>query len=374
MKYVSVYRNGARPHWYVAYPDAGGERRCECTPFLIDDPTSKRKAYDYACQKAKEASTLVEAGRGEAWDQWVPSFMEINWRNQPKTLRTYEVRWKALRFWLRESGILVPRAVKYEHAREWLAYRTSLKRHRGTYYNFNTALAELRLLGTIMREAVRRGFAPGNPIAQLGIKKAPHKEKPEITDEEDAKIRSELLSRPVWMRECYHIAMCHGCRLTETKVPMERIDLARGTVTFHGKGNKVFTTQIHPALRPLAEAKKKVGARHLCDLPPMPAKEWWKFFREVGLAHLCFHCTKVTVITKLCRAGVPQGVAMSFVNHAKEEVHRVYQRLKVADTKMALDALAAIPALPATPGAPESISPPAPVSYRVRRTESPLPS
>lgn len=367
MKYVSVYRNGAKPVWYIAYPDARtGKRRTAATKFLIVEPTSKKKAYDLACERAKLAAVTAPDDPAEAWENWVPQWMETSFTGL--TLKRYrDSSWKALRFFFHEKMLTGPKAIRYEHAQVYLQWRTSMKRHRGTYYNYNTALQEVRFLGSVMREAVRRGMIPSNPIAQLGLGKRDEAIKPEITDEEDKKIRSELLKYPAWMRECYQVAICQGCRLRETAVPMEKVDLARNAITFKGKGNKVFTTQIHPALRPLAEAKKEIGSRHLVDLPPMPSKAWWKFFREVGLPHLCFHCTKVTVITRLCRAGVPQGVAMSYVNHSKAEVHRIYQRLKLADVSLAVSALAAIPAMPAIPGDPGQKPPPSPASYRVRR-------
>lgn len=374
MKYVSVYEREGRSVWYVAYPNAmTGERICRATVHRIEDPTSKQKAYTEAMQLAKQASALMSGGQGTAWDLWVPQWLEVNFTG--KTLQRYrDSSWKALRFYLHERQLPTPRAIRYEHGQDYLTFRTSQKRHRGTFYNYNTALCELRFLGSVMREAVRRGYCDANPLAQLGLSKRAQKEKPEITVEEDAKIRLELLTRPVWMRECYQIAICQGCRLMETQVPLAEVDLARNAITFRGKGNKIFTTAIHPSVRPLAEAKKKEGARYLTDLPPMPAKHWWSFFREVGLPHLCFHCTKVTVITRLCRAGVPQGVAMSYVNHSKEEVHRVYQRLKLADVHLAVDALAATPLMLASPGGPAPTPPPAPVSYRARRKVSRVPS
>jgi hypothetical protein len=352
VKYVSVYkRKDGRPVWYIAYPDPStGRQKCMATVHRIEDLGSKKKAYDEAMQLAKEAAVGLPADQGEMWESWVPRWLELGFK--PRSRQRYETAWKHLRFFLRERSLTCPRAIAYSHAEDYLAWRTAQKRHRGTYVNYNTALTELRFLGSVMREAVRRAYTNANPIAQLGLGRRDVKEKPEITDEEDKKIRAELESRPVWMRECYQIAICQGCRLTETMVPMERVDLARNAITFHGKGGKVFTTQIHPAVRPLAEAKKAAGSRYLCDLPPMPAKEWWTFFREVKLPHLCFHCTKVTVITKLCRAGVPQGVAMSYVNHSREEVHRVYQRLKLADVSSAVSALGSIPLIAASQIAP----------------------
>lgn len=349
MKYVSVYPRKRSPFWYISYPDEQGQRRNEATVHRTSDPTGRRRAYDEAVQKAKRALATLPSAPGEAWDAWVPAWLALKYTK--RSLQRYETAWKHLERFLAHKALRSPRAIRYEHAEQYLAWRTAEVRHRGTPINFNTALTELRFLGSVMREAVRRHYCEGNPIAQLGIGRRDVKEKPEITDNDDLLIRSELRSRPVWMRECYQVAICQGCRLMETAVPMEKVDLARNAITFHGKGGKIFTTTIHPSLRPLAEAKKKIGSRHLVDLPPMPAKAWWKFFREVGLPHLCFHCTKVTVITKLCRAGVPQGVAMSFVNHSTEEVHRIYQRLKLADVSLAVQALGAIPVMPATPGA-----------------------
>jgi hypothetical protein len=369
MKYVTVYARTGRACWYVGYPDPlTGKLIYRSTVHRIEDPASKQKAYVEAMQHAKRAAALLPNGPGEAWDTWVSQWMNLSFR--PRSLKRYVGSWKHLRFFLHDRQIASPRAVRYEHAGDYLAWRTGCKRHRGTYINYNTALCELRFLGSVMREAVRRNYCEGNPVAQLGLSKRAQKEKPEITDAEDLKIRSELLTRPAWMRECYQIAICQGCRLTETMVPMEQVDLARNAITFRGKGDKVFTTSIHPSVRALAESKKEIGARHLTDIPAMPAKAWWQFFREINLPHLCFHCTKVTVITKLCRAGVPQGVAMSYVNHSKEEVHRVYQRLKLADVSLAVTALAAIPAWPASPAVPVSTPPPAPGSCKARRKAS----
>jgi hypothetical protein len=372
MKYVSVYQRSGRGVWHIAYPDAvTGKRICCSTVHRIEDPTSKQKAYTEVMQLAKKASAAMDGGKGTRWDQWVPQWMEVSYTG--KTLQRYrDSSWKALRFYLHERQLPTPRAIRYEHGQDYLTFRTSQKRHRGTFYNYNTALCELRFLGSVMRESVRRGYCEANPLAQLGLSKRAQKEKPEITVEEDAKIRLELLTRPVWMRECYQIAICQGCRLMETQVPLAEVDLARNAVTFRGKGNKIFTTSIHPSVRPLAEAKKKEGASHLTKLPPMPAKHWWIFFREVGLPHLCFHCTKVTVITRLCRAGVPQGVAMSYVNHSKEEVHRVYQRLKLADVSMATAALASTPLMLANLDAIAPTTPLVPVSCKVRKKASPV--
>ena len=62
----------------------------------------------------------------------------------------------------------------------------------------------------------------------------------------------------------------------------------------------------------------------------------------------CSHSTRVTFITHGAKQGVPQSQMMKLVNHASEEIHRVYQRLVGADVCEELNAIkfptAAVPA------------------------------
>ena len=59
----------------------------------------------------------------------------------------------------------------------------------------------------------------------------------------------------------------------------------------------------------------------------------------LNLPHLTFHCTRVTFVTRGAKQGVPQSKMMKLVNHASEEIHRVYQRLVVADVRDELNAI-----------------------------------
>ncbi|MGA2177444.1 MAG: hypothetical protein ABSH38_20925 [Verrucomicrobiota bacterium] len=73
-----------------------------------------------------------------------------------------------------------------------------------------------------------------------------------------------------------------------------------------------------------------------------PSKMWWRFFKqndELNLPHLTFHCTRVTFITRGAKQSVPQSQMMKLVNHASEEIHRVYQRLVVAGVRKELNAI-----------------------------------
>lgn len=63
------------------------------------------------------------------------------------------------------------------------------------------------------------------------------------------------------------------------------------------------------------------------------------FFKAIGLPHLCFHCTRVTVITRMARAGVPISQAMRYVGHASTAVHKIYQRLAASDLSSAVNAI-----------------------------------
>ena len=68
-------------------------------------------------------------------------------------------------------------------------------------------------------------------------------------------------------------------------------------------------------------------------MPPCPSKDWRFFLDDLGMPHLCFHCTRVTFISKLARANVPLAVAMRMVNHASKTIHRIYQRINLDDLR-----------------------------------------
>lgn len=57
------------------------------------------------------------------------------------------------------------------------------------------------------------------------------------------------------------------------------------------------------------------------------------------MPHLSFHSTRVTVVTRLARAGVQERVAMRYVGHASATIHRIYTRLQVDDLKCCVEVL-----------------------------------
>jgi hypothetical protein len=110
-------------------------------------------------------------------------------------------------------------------------------------------------------------------------------------------------------------------------------------ITFDAKGGKTFTTKLHHGLTPLIRRLRSEGRERTYEMPTQTGREWTRFFRKIGMPHLCFHCTRVTVITKLCRANVSESQAMRFVGHASETIHRVYQRLRAEDVSACASAL-----------------------------------
>lgn len=352
----SVYPRKRSPFWYVSYPTPDGKRKHEATRWRADDPTAYRKALDYARAKAQDAKADLEAGVSINWDSWVPGFLRTRYAESPLTLQRANNAWSALEPWLKERGLHTPRDPEYRHVQDYIDWRTAQTRPNKQKYSRNTAILELKFLGIAQREAMHRGWCNKVIFEKMGVKRSPAKEKPEITDEQDELIRRELKTMPEWMRDCYEIGMAQGCRISETKTPLADIDEVRGVITFDAKGSKRFATRLHSALVPLVKRKRKEGREFLCDLPRFAPKLWCQFFDRIGLPDHSFHCTRVTVITKMARAGVPIQQALAYVGHASELIHRIYQRLNPADLSLAEAAISVRPsgAKPGTAGGRKS--------------------
>lgn len=374
MSDTSVYARQGSPKWYVSYWCRKRLKRVhEATPWRVDDPSGRKAAMRFAAAKSAEAAAFRGTLKHEVWGAWVEKYLENRYRASPKTHTRMGNAWDWLRVWLDHKEIAVPAALTYHHVIAYPEWRALQKRNCGKSVCRNTALLELKVLSLIMREAIRRGFATANPCERLGMRRDAPKQKPEMTDAEIATIRAALLVREGaltidqrWMSVAFEIAVHQGCRLSETQVPLTAV--TDSTIQFVAKGRNgrphVFTTTLHPGLRGLMAELRAAGATTTCALPRMASKVWHDFFLEVGLGHLCFHCTRVTVITRLARAGVPIQQAMRFVGHASEAVHQIYQRLKTEDLSACVSALGSLSAplpvssdtggRPRIPGAPSS--------------------
>lgn len=348
----SVFMREGRAAWYVKFidPDTLGWKS-EATAFMISDPAGKRKATRFAEGKADEFRRMGKINRGQAWSHWVRDFLEGRYRGDQALTRTrYINAWDSLEVYLNEKRIRTPAELDYNGVFAYLAWRKDQKRSCGKKIQHNTCVTEIRILGVIVREAVRRGFAVANPVDRCGIKREEGAIKPELKAEEIALIRasvnkkeSALPLRERWMTISFEIAMHQSVRLSETQVPLDRIDENKGVVVWHAKGRngqkKIYPSALHPELVPLIRALRAAGATHTCHHPKMAAKLWWALRQEIGLEHTTFHSTRVTVISEMARRGVPQSQAMAFAGHSSWLVHQVYQRLVPPDLRQAVAAI-----------------------------------
>lgn len=333
---ATVYSRKDSPYYYARLP--GG--KCFKTPFRKDRPAGKRQALIWVGDQAK-LHVNTRSNKSERWEEWVLPWLATTYGYNPKTLQRYRNCWSAVYEFLTEHNLKTPREMAYRHAGEYMAWRTQQKRRRGTLINHNTAITELKVLSRIMREAHRQEFCPSNPFYQMGLKRQSVRHAPEMSDAEISLIRAKLpeyvAAKPgtEWMIPCFEIAIHHGVRLTETEVPMERIDLTRGVITFHCKGRngvpKVNTVPLHPALVPMIQKLKAEGATHTCRLPRMASKEWWSFRQQYGLEHTTFHSTRTVVASRMARANVPIQKAKQYLAHASETIHLAYLRLNAGD-------------------------------------------
>src|SRR4029077_4894107 len=117
------------------------------------------------------------------------------------------------------------------------------------------------------------------------------------------KIENALKNQDNWMQQSWIVARHRGCGISETAVPLRNIDLQTKTISFRGKGDRIHTAPLHDDLVELMKEAQKHNRDRLVDLPNHAPKKWHQFFRRIGLAHISFHCTRVTVVTRLAREG-----------------------------------------------------------------------
>jgi integrase len=138
------------------------------------------------------------------------------------------------------------------------------------------------------------------------------------------------------MRRSFNLALRTGLRFAETRIGRSQVDWTNRLLHIEkpkGGRKRAFSIPIYESVEPMLREWWQNGAAEFWTTPAgtMTALTWTKFFRDLGLPHLCFHCTRVTFISRGARAGISEGMMMKLVNHASEEVHRVYQRLPPGD-------------------------------------------
>ena len=338
---ASLYRKKGSPFWFVQFVDSDRRRRNKSTGLRADDPGQTAQARTLRAQlEAKELSRGA-VPEGGAWDSWVPGFLDRHCESA-RTHERYLDAWKWLALWLQVRKLHSPRDITYRTVLDYVEWRTSYKKKSGNTVGRNTAIFELKTLAMIMGEAVRLGHIEANPLVSLKLRRDKAARKPELSDKEIAAIRGALSEEPEWMQTAFEIGLHTGCRLRETRIPLNCIDFQEGKITFptpKGGEERAFSIPMPSALKPLLERLRAAKRRYTLEFPFQPSRRWQQFFIKVRLLHLCFHCLRVTFVNRLRRAGVPREGAMRLVNHASELVHRIYQRETVEDVVKWRDAV-----------------------------------
>jgi integrase len=329
---ASYYVRKGSPYYWLRYQHPDGTWGDRSSKIRTDGPGAVRKIKQRTAELTMQEVHRDRTGSANGFDTWVPGFLGERYRN-PKTLARYMAAWSAVATYLAHIDIVSPLQVSYRLCTEYPQFRTKPPTDAIRARSYNTALTELKVFSAILQEAVRRGYITANPCIRLGMRRTPPKRKPEITAAEQTKIESALRSQDEWMRDSWTVAMLQGCRISETAVPMSNVDSRQGVISFLAKGGRIHTAPLHSDLLPLVRRAKKQRRTRLVALPQYAPKKWHQFFRRLGLAHLSFHATRVTVVTRLARAGFSMAQTKAYVGHASDTVHSIYQRLAPTDVR-----------------------------------------
>jgi hypothetical protein len=334
---ASAYTRGNSPYFWLRYRTPGGDWKAKSTGVRIDSPNGKRQAKRMAQLELAEETDLRAPVTGQAFSVWVPAFLHQKYATrQAKTYTRYGQCWSALAVYLEQAGVVTANQVTRKLAKDYCLWRTNPPDGAGVgSAKWNTAILEVKFLGLLMDEAVERGHITANPVARLGLKRERTKEKNVISREDQQEIETKLQSPkvPEWMRVSWAIAIRQGCRLSETSVPMGLVDLKGKppTISFRAKGDRMHIAPLHPELVPLCRGLKKAKAARTCDLPKDAGKKWHQWLRNHGFKQYSFHCTRVTVVTRLAADNHSQSMVKDYVGHASTTVNDVYRKLKPRD-------------------------------------------
>jgi integrase len=330
---ASYYRKAKSPFYWLRLRQVDGTWKDVSSGIRMQTPGALRKIQQRVAQETAREERQRNDGSDAMLRNWVPRWIGYHYKNEKSAHRALNA-WAHLSTFFKLRGVLHPEEVSYGLCHDYMKWRTDEEacieqgRRLG---NWNTALTEVRVLGTIMQEAVAQGWVIANPCARLRLGRKNVKEKRPIERDEQAVIEAALKAKPQWMQDAWLVGIKQGCRLSEVQVPLDQINVPNRVIPFRVKGGKIHPAPLHEDLLPLIERRRKEGADLLVELPPSPSKEWVNFFRSVGYEDLSFHCLRVTVITRFAQAGVTAEKAMQYVGHCTEMAHAIYRKLRPRD-------------------------------------------
>ncbi len=344
-----LYQRSGSPFWWIRFRDPRSAKIIRrSTGLRIANPRETRLAKAEASTRTAEEFASV-GGRSKsegAWASWVPRYLALRYSapDSARSLLRYQIAWRQIEEFLLSRKAPTPHHLTRELVMSYVESRGQnsaglrpVKRR--------TVAVEVTLLSMLMDEAVRRGLATTNPCSRLRISIPKSPEKPEIPEfmlaDILAAIRSTQGSCRKFLERSFLIARYQGCRLSETRLAFaNQVDLqsVQPVIYFRIKGGRTHVAPVHPALVPLLHAWAAEGEPFTFTYPDHPhvmARVWSRFFEVHGfrarLPGICFHCIRVTVVTRMARANVAEAKCRAFVGHSSAIVHRVYQRLKAHD-------------------------------------------
>lgn len=338
---ASIFERPGSRFWWVKYRDPGtGKIQRKSTGIDKVLPDARRKAKGVAAKWTTKEMAAPRTREAERWETWARPYLDERYKDRG-SLKNAILSLGDLMVYFQEKEIRTPRQVTHDIVSAFVPWRLSNKTL--VKVKKNTALLRFVYFRILMGEAVRRGFAEFNLCRDAEHEREASKEKLEISEADQKKIESELLTKPQWMQDQWLVLMRQGCRVAETGTPMERIDEKAMTITLRLKGGWMHTAALHPDLLPMVARARSEGRKALIEGPPSgswPAI-WSDFFKRRKLPY-SIHCTRVTVITRLARAGASVVDICNFIGHS-QEVNRIYRKLKPADSLSLLSILAGAP-------------------------------
>lgn len=328
---ASHYEREGSPYYWIKYRKPDGTRAAKSSGIKVEHKGGLRRVRTMVGEITAEEQVERDEGCGALFDEWVLSWLDYQYTN-PFTLTRYKNAWTHLSVFLEERGVKHPNEVSYQLCHEYMRVRSQV-------CTWNTALTELRVLGAIEQEAVRRAYIQANPCSRLRLGRKNTKQKREVSQEELDFIAEEIHSAPEWLQNAWLVGCKQGCRLSEVKVKMSDIDEHKGVILFHVKGGKTHPAPLHRDLLPLVKLCREQDKEYLVDLPIYASKLIIQWLRSKGVNDISFHCLRVTVVTRLARAGYSESQVMEYVGHCSEMVHSIYRKLQPADLKHLGDAL-----------------------------------
>ena len=345
---ASTYLRNNSPVIWMRLKNAEGKWESKPTQYRKDNPGDRRQADLLARKLGIEERERKPASSREHWDAWVDGWLRDRYgKKQGTTLTVYRRYWRRLREWLAKESIHSPAQLSYGGA---LLYKTA---REDDDVGINTIIHELKFLGVVMGEAVRRGFATANPCLRMGLQREPAAAKNPWSDDEVATVAGAIGEQADWMRATFILGYYQAARLRQCEVPLRDIDLKTRRISYGKslsgrpltKGDKPFAQPIAksalPLLSALIERRRAAGFGSLCDIPLLPSVEWRRFLDSFRFGHLCHHGLRTTWITRAALSRkISREEAKAFVNHGSTAVHEIYQRLNADDVAHVADALA----------------------------------